>query len=406
MAFVQINPRYRDVLDALGLRTAEEFLALPGVVVSGHPDRHVMRTTLGSVTAFLKREHCVRWRQRLDSFLAGFGPVTRSQREAMTLQALEQVGIGCPEWIAFGEDGHGRAFLLLRALDNAVELRCFLHERRSAAMTERFRLARRLGSAIARLHAVGFYHADLYAKHVFVSGGGAQVYFLDWQRSQPGGIDRRRRVRDLAALDATLAEELASERERLACLETYAKSYSTGIAAGGGPRTPYSALGVAELAHAVRRQSKRLLRKGHIREARLLPSRDPQELIWLDGEALCITPEFLEALRGTIPDWLRLERTSWGDSENLRCIIRLDDGRQGILIRSRRNQLVRWLWNAFRKQPLQTPEARQAGMLFRQQRQGLAVPRLLAFGQRRSRPWRTESFLLTEAPVAADGREP
>src|SRR5262249_17231311 len=57
-----------------------------------------------------------------------------------------------------------------------------------------------------------------------------------------------------------------------------------------------------------------------------------------------------------------------------------------------------WLWNAFRKQPLQTPEARQAGMLFRQQRHGLAVPRLLAFGQRRLRPWRTESFLLTEVP--------
>src|SRR5438128_4902273 len=122
MAFVHINPRYRDLLDALGLRTAAQFLALPGVIVSGHPDRHVMRTTLGSVTAFLKREHCVRRRQRFASFLAGFGLVTRSQREAMTLQALEQAGIGCPEWIAFGEDGQGRGFLLLRALDDAVAL--------------------------------------------------------------------------------------------------------------------------------------------------------------------------------------------------------------------------------------------------------------------------------------------
>jgi tRNA A-37 threonylcarbamoyl transferase component Bud32 len=395
MGFVQVNPRYLDLLDALDLRAPEQFLALPGIIVSGHPDRHVARTMLNSMTAFLKREHRVRWRDRVASFVAGFGFVTKSQREAMTLQAQAQLGIGCPDWIAFGEDGRGRAFLLLRALDNALELRRFLHQWRGA----RHQLARRLGSAIARLHATGFDHPDLYAKHVFVSADGEQVYFLDWQRSRRGPVGERQRIRDLAALDATLAAELASKKERVACLAAYLQ-YSEPGASGaggfGGLATP-----ARRLAQAIHRHTQRLLHKRHIRAARQLPSNDAQELVWLDGEALCITPDFLDELKGAVPEWLRLERIAWRDCRTERLLVPLPGGRQGLLIRSRRNQPLRWLWDEFRRRPLMTPEARQAGVLFRRQRQGQPTPRLLAFGQRRLLPWRTESFLLTETPSPA-----
>jgi hypothetical protein len=60
----------------------------------------------------------------------------------------------------------------------------------------------------------------------------------------------------------------------------------------------------------------------------------------------------------------------------------------------------------FRQRPLRTAEVRQAGVLFQRQREGEPVPRLLAFGQRRTLPWRTESFLLTEAAGAEERREP
>ena len=110
----------------------EDFLALPAVIVSGHPDRNVSRMVLGTepeeAVAFLKREHCVRWRVRLASFLAGFGFVSRSLREARTLQALRREGIGCAEWLAAGEDGSGRAFLLVREVAGAVELRTYLRD--------------------------------------------------------------------------------------------------------------------------------------------------------------------------------------------------------------------------------------------------------------------------------------
>jgi tRNA A-37 threonylcarbamoyl transferase component Bud32 len=403
MPFVQVNPRYRELLDALELRAPDQFLALPAVVVSGHPERHVARTVLGSLPAYLKREHRVRWRDRIASWFAGYGFVTKSQREAMTLRALEQAGIGCPDWIAFGEDGQGRAFLLVRALENAVELRRFLHGGCEENPQVRREVARQIGIALARMHDAGFDHPDLYSKHVLVGDDRSSIYFLDWQRSRRGPVDERRRVRDLAALDATLAEELASDSDRWACLRAYQEHRASlpddSPTASLGPR-------MKSFARGVRRRSQQLLGYRHVSESRRPAPAEAQELIWLDGEALCITPRFLEELRGKVPDWLGPDKSSGAHDETALSFVALPGGRRGLLVRSRRNQPLRWLWAEFRRKPLATPEVRRAGVLFRRQRRGQSAPRLLAFGQRSSLPWRTESFLLTEVPVVADGRAP
>jgi hypothetical protein len=124
----------------------------------------------------------------------------------------------------------------------------------------------------------------------------------------------------------------------------------------------------------------------------------------VDGEALCVTREFWAELRGEVPAWLR--RPVRGGE---RWLVPLPGRRHGVLIWRRRNEPVRWLWSLLRGRPLVAPEIRAAGVLFRQQRQGLAGPRLLAFGQRHPLPWQTESFLLTEevpssAADAGEGR--
>src|SRR5258707_8558340 len=78
---LEVNPQYRTVLHALGLSRIEDFLDLPSVIISGHPNRNVARVTLGdgpeAISAYLKREHRVLWRDYLNSLLAGFGPVSR-----------------------------------------------------------------------------------------------------------------------------------------------------------------------------------------------------------------------------------------------------------------------------------------------------------------------------------------
>ncbi len=84
------------------------------------------------------------------------------------------------------------------------------------------------------MHAAGFTHPDLYSKHVLVGPDGASVQFLDWQRSRRRLVlDARRRARDLAALHATLADDLARPRERLACLRGYAAGAAPGASCCG-----------------------------------------------------------------------------------------------------------------------------------------------------------------------------
>src|SRR5947209_7469049 len=75
--YLEVHPRHAGWLRALGLHTAEDFLALQGLIVCGHPDRNVARLVLragdGPVTVYLKREHRVPWSVRLAGWWAGLG---------------------------------------------------------------------------------------------------------------------------------------------------------------------------------------------------------------------------------------------------------------------------------------------------------------------------------------------
>jgi tRNA A-37 threonylcarbamoyl transferase component Bud32 len=388
MAFLDISPLYRDVLTRAGLAAAGDFLRLGGVITCGHPDRNVARLELGpagDLPVFLKREHRVPWRDRWANAWAGFGFVSKSRRESVILQQLAASGVGCPEVVAVGEDG-GSAFLLLRAISGAMELR-----RHLAACREPHRrhLAVALGRALARIHASGFDHPDLYAKHVLVSSDDEpRLHFLDWQRSRRRpAVSWARRCRDLAALDATLADDLATPRERLRCLAAYLRA------------TPH-APPLRRVAAAIRRRAQALLRKRRIRELRqALPGREVQGLIWLDGEALCVTPAFAAELGGHVPDWLRLDAAATDGVRHGN--VPLSDGRVGLLTQRVSRHPLAWLGRVLGRQRPTSPELAQAAQLFRLERDGAAGPRLLAVGQKQVGATRILSLLLTEAPAGA-----
>src|SRR5438132_13212117 len=127
MSFVEIHPAYHATLRPLGLSAAEDFLRLQGAILGGHPDRHVLQVRLANERAFLKKEHRVRWRDRLGHWWRGAGLISKSTREGRMLRRLEAAAIGCPQAIAFGE-AEGRAFLLTRAEPGLEELRHYLQE--------------------------------------------------------------------------------------------------------------------------------------------------------------------------------------------------------------------------------------------------------------------------------------
>jgi heptose I phosphotransferase len=390
--FVVFRPGCRDWLRRLGLSEAEHFLDLPAMHVSGHPGRHVARVLLGAgpgaPTAFLKRELRIGWAVRLKNFLAGFGPVSRSLREARALRALEHEGLPGPQWLAAGEDGRGRAFLLVRAVPGSADLASYL--RTQPDRNARRGVARALGRALAGLHEAGFQHRDLYAKHVLVDPCTGAAHFLDWQRARRVyALDRQARARDLAALHATLSEALASPRERLACLGAYLRQ-----------------AGIPEqrrvLLHAVEARARQLLRRRHIQEKRQAqPTAEPQAWICLDGEGLCVTPALARLASEEDLHGLTLERQPAAIGPLFRRWLALPGGLRGLLVRRRGRQLLAALWSRLSGRPLSSPEQRQAALLLRLERYAVPAPRVLALGQRRGPGGQMESFLLTEPATDA-----
>jgi tRNA A-37 threonylcarbamoyl transferase component Bud32 len=391
MPFVEINARYREVLAQQGLHTPEDFLGLPCVIVCGHPDRHVARTEVGAIRAFLKREHRVRWKERILNVLDGFGFVSKSYREALILRELERQSVGCPEWIAVGEDRKGRAFLLLGELKGAVEIRIFLRDSLAARPLERPSFFRKLGETLAHLHHAGFHHPDLYSKHVLIHPGDEEISFLDWQRSRRHhSLSWHRRWHGLAALSVTLPEELANPRERLVCLKAYLER-SRSLQ---GNRC----VGIVQAARQILSLERQLMRCRRIQDLRNLPViLDSQRLIWQDGEALCLTPELKEALGDHIPTCLALsslpKRPRRFLSETSLSTPLTD---QALLVRRREIRPLQGLWSWLQRRRPESRETSHARLIFRLERCGVPTPRLLAFGQRHGPAWRIESLLLTE----------
>jgi heptose I phosphotransferase len=383
--FVAFRPGWRVFLRGHGLLDARGFLHVSAPIISGHPGRSVARVVLTagetSLTAYLKRETHLSWPDRLASAAAGFGFASRSLREARALDALAREGVGCPEWLAVGEDGCGGAFLLVRETPGATELRSWLARERHPAA--RRRLARSLGRALAHMHAAGFSHPDLYSKHVLVTAGGASVQFLDWQRGRRLlRLGRRRRARDLAALHATLADELAAPRERLACWRAYCAAFD-------GPAAPRTLL------RLVLHSARRLLRKRHVREKRGRPlDRGVQEWRTACGGEVCATPALEAAWPGRPPEWLAEALSPGPGGASFRRWLPAADGAPTLLVRQSRRPTAGDWWRRLWGRPPTTAEQRRAELLLRLQRHGIEAPHVLAMG-RREAAGRVESFLLT-----------
>jgi len=388
--FITFHPRYERFLQRCGVDSAEAALALRGEVVCGHPDRHVARVVLGGRSArrvvYLKREHVVGLRTRLRNWLAGFGRVSRSEREAATLRRLEEAGLPGPQWLAYGEDGAGRAFLLVDELAGMADLRVVLSDT-GLSPDDRRRLAGAAGRAVADLHAAGFSTPELAAKHLFADPTSGAVALVDWQSAGPPvPVPAATRVRQLANLHASLADDLATPRERLRFARAYLR------AAGGGPR-------LGAFVRSVDRQAERLKRRPSIRDQRQAPA---PRLVWLAGEAVCAVPEVADLWPSPVicppfypdpsDDGSDLAPEEW---------ITFPDGRRALLVRFSTFDPLGRLAAALRERPWRSPAAAAARVLFHLRRYGVPAPNLLAFGQLARSAARADSFVLYEPAPAA-----
>lgn len=164
---------------------------------------------------------------------------SKARREFDNYATMEHLGIRCAERVACGElrDSVGRlqrAFIVTRAIPGALNLIDFVtkHDgsKKDATTPELRRHLRRQLAALTRAsHDGGFFHNDLYWRNVLVTAqpaappAEAKVWWIDSPRGQTDRWSpwrRRRRVKDLAALDKA-ASTHCRRSERAAFVAEY-----------------------------------------------------------------------------------------------------------------------------------------------------------------------------------------
>jgi tRNA A-37 threonylcarbamoyl transferase component Bud32 len=370
-----VNPAFAPLFAQAGLKYAAGFLNLPGEVVSGHADRHVARIEIPGAphALYLKRQHVVGPRERLRNRLAGFGWVSRCEREAVVLQQLEAEKLPAPRWAAFGTH-EGRAFLLVEEVPGAIDLRRVLAG--APSPVRRCELATRLGATLAAVHAAGFATPDLSAKHVLVNPETLAIAFLDWQSAtRHAAVSESARADALGALSASLTGALDAPDEWMGVLTAYRK---------GSAVDP-------QFAAAVARAGDRHAKRRSVRD-QLQPAINSQRLVWLAGEAVCAIPDVAAV-------WPRpaIAPPFYGFGPDGSSRIRFA-GRDAVLIRGCSSapfgRFRAWL----RAVPWRSPGVTAGRVLFHLERYGVPASRLLAFGQRFVSGVSAEWFAMYEAP--------
>jgi tRNA A-37 threonylcarbamoyl transferase component Bud32 len=380
--WIVVHPLIAQRMQECGLWTADDYLQLPGVIVSGHPDRHVRRVHLPSFgQAYLKRQHYVTLKERFRNWWQGHGWVSRSVREGRMLQLISQFTQNVPQWLAFGENNRNQAFLLVASLDDAVDLHHWLRRNEGQNLRD---LARRIGEVIARFHNYGFTLPDLTAKHIFVKARSHQIVVVDWaSSSRRVFVPLRDRINNLAHLHASISYESVGVRERLALLSSALATYR---------RQRTCRWNLPDLARRIDRLSQHRSARSSLRDQRQSQEKTP-EFIWLAQEAVCVTteaarwwphppmaPPFYDENHDDIP-WL------------------LPNGETGYLIRGCSRLTLKGLWNCWRGYPLSTPAQYWARLLVHLQRRGVPAIRLLAFGHR-PRSWHSVEWFVLCAPYS------
>lgn len=352
MAWVEIMPGFETLFRDPRWDSPASFLDWTGILVNRHRTRQVEQVALpNGRTFFLKKEFAVSWRSLFRNAWHGFGWCSTVVREAATLQALRRAGVGCPEVVALGEDGH-RAFMLTRDESSMTDLREILPILNAEGVR---RLAEDLGAELARMHNAGFDHPDLFAKHILVAkaGHGFRVSILDWQRSRHrASVSWEVRCRDLAALDATLHPALADDRWRLRALRAYLQATIV-----------EERVTLRWLAQQVADESEARQQDRNIREVGQPPTpAHDQQFVVFDAGRLLVVRSYHDRMQGRLPAWMREGR--------MPCHEEKRDAWQMVLAPVHDASNEAW----------EIPTLGHT--LFRLQRFGIRAPRLIAVGRR------------------------
>lgn len=296
-----VHPHLESDLRAAGFGTLEDILGASGELVSDHHRTHVTRidATAGLPTVYRKVH-----RRRGDRT----APLQDAAVEWANLEAFASRGLLAPIPVALGVSDDPAtpwaSFLVTAALDGFTPLDELIAgltgEARSLALET-------IAVEVARMHARGLTHPDLYARHVYLDVTRTRCAFLDVQRTRAHRrLTLHQRARDLAALEVSLAWDLVSCPERTRFLARYDRASVD----DAGSRQ----LGRRELRDLVDklvRRRRQLIRRGRgasfITEQRSLPD---GQLLFAPDQAGLLDELGVESVSGVFgEDFARVRRT-------------------------------------------------------------------------------------------------
>ncbi len=245
---LEVAPRYRSLLSSQGLRTLDDFfvhelgerLDKPGLELWRQRWRlRLQDSEVGARTFYLKRFVRPPLRRQWGRWLGGAWSSSTAGLEWNNSISLAASGVRAAEAAAYGQTMCGplevRSFVILsEAAGESLE--CWVPRNLPPVSREtnwRVRRARldALARFVAKFHAEGFAHRDLYLCHVFYDAGCekqtavGQFCLIDLQRVfRPRWRPRRWIVKDLAALNFSTPTDRVGLWERLRFLCRYVRS--------------------------------------------------------------------------------------------------------------------------------------------------------------------------------------
>lgn len=228
-----------DELRKIAPRGREEafdwIMGLTGESVRRIERRHTFRLELGGDEYFVKQHYGLTWVDIAGELVRLRRPVLGAGNEYRMTALLNSIGIATAPLAGFGVDGlwptSQRSFLITRALPESRTLnelsRDWWHEKPAPKLKRR--LIKAVAEIVARMHAAGINHRDLYVNHFRLPlswlenpTGKPPLFLMDLHRAQQHAtLPRRWLIKDLAALLFSVLDKPFSLRDRLRFMQAY-----------------------------------------------------------------------------------------------------------------------------------------------------------------------------------------
>ena len=165
---------------------------IEGTIYRDFANRVTKEFKINENNYFIKVHLGLGWREILKNYAQLKQPSFGAHDEWKALNKLQEIGIKCPEPVAFGRQGINpsqlESFIITKSLDNTVSLEDLTLEwkRKPPSKAMRDSVLRNVAELCKRMHLEGINHRDLYLCHFHVNKNipSKETYLIDLHRAQ------------------------------------------------------------------------------------------------------------------------------------------------------------------------------------------------------------------------------